>query len=193
MPHTHGRANSNVSQLQKGRCPVGAVRGVYMSIDEQWDNIDDSQQNRYLAFALDEEDYGIDIRYVTEIIGVQPITRLPEVPKYIKGIINLRGKVVPVIDMRLKFHKESVPYNDRTCVIVIEVQELTAGLIVDSVTEVLTIEGFSIVPPPEHSSMGVQNKYISGIGRVGNEIKLLLDCEKIFYEEGSPEETREVK
>lgn len=143
---------------------------------------EDTQHGRYLTFHLDEEDFGIEIKYVTEIIGMQPIARIPEVPDYIKGIINLRGKIIPVIDMRLKFKKESVEYNDRTCIIVVDTQEIIVGLVVDKVSEVITIDDEEIAPPPDKKT-GIHNKYIQGIGKIEGEVKLLLDCKKLFNEE----------
>lgn len=150
---------------------------------EQTGKVEEKQSVGYLSFFIGNEVFGINLNNVTEIIGVQPITHLPEVPHYIKGIINLRGKVIPVIDMRLKFNKEPIPYNDRTCVIVIEVEDLTVGLIVDSVSEVLSVEEGQIVPPPEHSSMGNKNQYIFGIGVMENQVILMLDCDKLLQEE----------
>ena len=143
---------------------------------------EDTQRGRFLTFALGTEDYGIEIRYVTEIIGIQQINKLPEVPDYIKGIVNLRGKIIPVIDVRLKFKKEPIDYTDRTCIIVIDTDDIGVGLIVDSVSEVTSISDENIAPPPD-SRTGIQNKYIQGIGRVGDRIKLLLDCEKLFLED----------
>lgn len=148
----------------------------------------EKQLEGYLSFAIGKEIFGINLNNVTEIIGIQPITHLPEVPHYIKGIINLRGKVIPVIDIRLKFNKDPIPYNDRTCIIVIEVDELTVGLIVDSVSEVISVEEEQIVPPPEHSSMGTQNQYIFGIGMMEKEVILMLDCEKLIQEDSIVEE-----
>jgi purine-binding chemotaxis protein CheW len=150
--------------------------------EERLEEQEDTQHGRFLTFALGEEVFGIEIRFVKEIIGMQPVTRLPEVPNYIKGIINLRGKIIPVIDVRLKFKKEAVAYNDRTCIIVIETATISVGLIVDNVDEVIAIDDENIVPPPDERS-GIQNRYISGIGKVENEVKLLLDCEKLFQEE----------
>lgn len=147
---------------------------------------EDTQQGRYLTFYLGKDVYGIEIKYVTEIIGVQPITKIPEVAEYIKGIINLRGKIIPVIDMRLKFKKQEIEYDDRTCVIIVDTQEIIVGLIVDKVADVLTLNEEDIAPPPSHKS-GIRNRYISGIGKVGGEIKLLLDCEKIFTDEETQE------
>lgn len=149
---------------------------------EELEETEDTQHGRFLTFALGEEVFGIEIRFVTEIIGMQPITPLPEVPNFIKGIINLRGKIIPVVDVRLKFEKETVAYNDRTCIIVVETNEITVGLIVDKVAEVLKIEDENIVPPPDHRT-GIQNRYLAGIGKDGEDVKLLLSCEKLFSDE----------
>lgn len=143
---------------------------------------EDTQKGRFLTFTLDGEVYGIEIRHVTEIIGIQAITKVPEVPDYVKGIINLRGKIIPVIDVRLKFGKEAMEYNDRTCIIVIEIGEVSVGLIVDNVDEVLTIEDDAIAAPPA-SKTGFENRYIKGIGKAGENIQLLLDCEKLLKNE----------
>lgn len=140
---------------------------------------DDTQENKFLTFSLGKESYGIEIRYVTEIIGLQPITEVPELPEYIKGIINLRGKIIPVMDVRLRFKKEPKEYNDRTCVIVVDIRDVSVGLIVDSVSEVITIPEQDIVDPPQMNK-GYQNRYIKSIGKVGNDVKLLLDCEKLL-------------
>ena len=140
---------------------------------------EDTMRGRFITFTVDEEMYGIEIRYVTEIVGIQPINRLPETPEHIKGIINLRGKIIPVVDMRLKFKREPAAYNDRTCIIVIDIQDISAGLIVDEVAEVIAIDDESISPPPERET-GANSRYLSGIGTVGDAVKLLLDCEKLF-------------
>ncbi len=140
---------------------------------------EDTQHGRYLMFALGNEDFGIEIKYVTEIIGMQPIMTLPEVPDYIKGVINLRGKIIPVIDIRLKFKKDAIAYTDRTCIIVIDTNELSVGLIVDNVAEVVGIDDENIVPPPAINT-GANNRYMQGIGKLGDKISLLLDCRKLF-------------
>ncbi len=142
---------------------------------EEWE---DTQQGRFLTFVVDGEALGVEIAYVKEIIGVQPIARLPETPAYMKGVINLRGNIIPVIDMRLKFHKQPEEYTDRTCVIVVDVGTHLAGLIVDRVTEVLRIEQSDIVPPPEQSADS--SSYIKGIGKSDGQVKLLLDTEKLL-------------
>lgn len=141
---------------------------------------EDTQNEKYLTFALDNESYGISINNVVEIIGMQPITLVPELPNYIKGIINLRGKVIPVMDVRLRFRKEFREYNDRTCIIVVDIDGVGMGLIVDSVSEVLVISEQDIVPPP---NLNKTNKYIRGIGKIGSEVKLILDCDKLISDD----------
>ena len=143
---------------------------------------EDTQKGRYLTFSLGKESYGLEIAYVTEIIGIQTITEVPELPEYVRGIINLRGKIIPVMDVRLRFKKEPREYNDRTCVIVIDIKNISIGLIVDSVSEVLTIPEQDIVDPPQINT-GFQNRYIKKIGKIGNEVKLLLDCEKLLTDD----------
>ena len=149
--------------------------------EDVYDMEEDTQKDRYLTFLLGSECYGIEIRYVTEIIGIQTITEIPELPSYVKGIINLRGKIIPVIDMRLRFRKDPKEYNDRTCVVVVDIRDLSIGLIVDSVAEVLTIPEQDIVDPPQ-MNREANNRYIKKIGKVGNDVKLLLDCEKLLTE-----------
>ena len=141
---------------------------------------EDTQKGKFLTFTLGEEYYGIEIIFVTEIVGIQPITEIPELPDFIKGIINLRGKIIPVMDARLRFKKETMLYDDRTCIVVIDFKEVTIGLIVDAVSEVLTIEDDNIVPPPNLNKGG--RKYIKGVGKCLNNVTLLLDCEKLLDE-----------
>ena len=146
------------------------------------ENEEDTQKGRFLTFALGKESYGIEIKYVTEIIGIQAITEIPELPEYVKGIINLRGKIIPVMDVRLRFKKEPKEYNDRTCIIVIDIENISLGLIVDTVSEVLSIPDEGIIEPPKMNS-GLRNRYIKNIGKSGSGVKLLLDCEKLLTEE----------
>jgi len=149
--------------------------------DEMLEQEEDTQKGKFLTFSLGNEFYGIQIQYVTEIIGIQAITEVPELPSYIKGIINLRGKIIPVMDVRLRFKKVPREYNDRTCIIVVDIKDISVGLIVDSVSEVLNILEQDIVPPPELGKGG--NKYIKEIGKVGNDVKLLLDCDRLLNDE----------
>lgn len=143
---------------------------------------EDTMLGQYLTFLMDQEVYGIEIRYVTEIIGIQEINTLPEVPAYIKGIINLRGKIIPVIDMRIKFKKEAMEYTERTCIVVVDMGDKLAGLIVDSVAEVTKIDDKEISPPPNFGQ-GTSSRYIGGIAKVDGKVKLLLELETLFSEE----------
>ena len=139
---------------------------------------EDTLKGKYLIFFLGKEFYGIEIRYITEIIGIQPITVVPDMPKYIKGVTNLRGKIIPVMDARLLFKKEEREYDDRTCIIVLDMNDISIGLIVDNVSEVITIADEDIAPPPDMNKGGL--KYIKGIGKANGEVKLLLDCHKML-------------
>lgn len=140
---------------------------------------EDAQKGKYLTFTLGNEEYGIGIEYVTEIIGIMPITVVPELPDFIRGITNLRGRIIPVMDMRLRFKMEFMEYGERTCIIVVDIQDNAVGLIVDSVSEVTNIADEDIVEQPLLST-GKQNRYIKYIGKVGNDVKLLLDCDKLL-------------
>jgi purine-binding chemotaxis protein CheW len=136
----------------------------------------DSQKDKYLTFAIDKEIYGIDICYIREIISLKKIDSLPDCPEYLKGIINLRGNIVPVLDMRLRLKLESIIYTDRTCIVITKVHDVMIGLIVDGVSEVVTIEESMIVPPPQVSKY----RFISGIGKIESSVRLLLDCNQLF-------------
>lgn len=151
------------------------TEAVQAKITEQQE---DTQKDKFLTFKLCDESYGIEIKCVTEIIGIQPITEVPQMPGYIKGIINLRGKIIPVMDVRIRFNKPSIGYNDRTCIIVIDVADISIGLIVDMVSEVISIPDSDVVLPPDISSTG--NKFIKGIGKVGSDVKLILDADKLI-------------
>lgn len=143
-----------------------------------------TQQDKYVTFKSGQEYYGLKIQYVNEIIVFQEITEIPESEDYIKGLINLRGKIIPVIDVRIRFKKEPIEYNDRTCIVVINVKDTVVGLIVEKIAEVVEIKEENILPSP---SLGneekSQNKYVYGIGKVGDSVKLLLDPEKLLKDE----------
>lgn len=153
-------------------------------LDEIFEDEEDTQKDKYLIFSIGNEYYGIDIKYVIEIIGMEPITEVPELPDYIKGVINLRGKIIPVMDVRLKFKKQSKEYDDRTCIIVVDIENISIGLIIDRVLEVVNIEENNISPPPRiNSNRDNSNKYIKGIGKIQNEVRLLIDCNKLLEED----------
>ena len=111
--------------------------------------IEDTElSEKYLTFAVDDGVFAININFVTEIVGMQKINEIPEAPEYIKGIINLREKIISIVDIRLKLKKSIVKYTERTCIVIVEIQDITIGLIVDSVNDVVTITESQIVPPP---------------------------------------------
>ena len=142
---------------------------------------DEIQKEQYMTFKCSDEIYGISIKYVNEIIGLSQITKVPETQDYLIGLINLRGKIIPVIDVRIRFGKEPLEYNDRTCVIVIDVKSTVIGLIVDAIDEVAAFAENEITPPPSVSDLAMQaKKYVFGIGRVNGEVKLLLDPDKLI-------------
>jgi purine-binding chemotaxis protein CheW len=146
------------------------------------DSAEDSQKGRFLAFMVGNEAFGIEIKYVIEIIGIQNITEMPEMPSYVKGIINLRSKIIPLIDIRLRFGKEPRDYDDRTCVIVVSINGFSYGLIVDSVYEVLTIPDEEISPLPGINT-ATGNRFVKNIGKTANRIILIVDCEKLLTSE----------
>lgn len=143
----------------------------------------DVQKGKYMTFKSGSEYFGLEIQYVEQIIQFQTITAIPETEDYIKGLINLRGKVIPVVDVRLRFRQEPLEYNDRTCIIVINVKGVTVGLIVEQIAEVVEIREENILPPPTIGRGAVQNKYVYGIGKVGDTVKLLLDPDKLLNDE----------
>ncbi|MEM9864030.1 MAG: chemotaxis protein CheW [Myxococcota bacterium] len=135
--------------------------------------------DRYLTFTTDDMFYAFPIRNVTEIIGMQTITTVPDVPPFIKGVINLRGKVIPLMDVRLRLGLQGVEYNDRTCIIVVEVTDRNVGVIVDAVSDVLTIDTAQIEPPPDYRS-GNDTHYISGMAKREEGIVVVLDAEELL-------------
>ncbi len=145
----------------------------------------DAEKGMFMTFQTGKEYFGISISYVNEIIAMQTITKIPEVEDYIKGLINLRGKIIPVIDVRVRFKMEPKEYTDRTCIIVIDVKSTVVGLIVEKIAEVDTIKDEDIVPPPTLGGHGSneKNKYVYGLARTGDVVKLLIDPEKLIKQE----------
>ncbi len=147
-------------------------------------NEPDTQRGKYMTFKSGNEYFGLKIQYVNEIIQFQAITAIPETDDYIKGLINLRGKVIPVIDVRLRFKQEPFEYNDRTCIIVINVKSTVVGLIVEQIADVVEIKEENILPPPAIGRVDKQHhKYVYGIGKVGDSVKLLLDPDKLLNDD----------
>ena len=124
----------------------------------------------------------MEIAYVTEIIGIQKITSIPEMPEYIRGVINLRGKVIPVMDVRSRFRMDQREYDERTCIIVVDITGTTVGLVVDEVSEVADIPADQVEPPPM-SGQSKGNTFIKGMGKSGDSVKILLNVESLIREE----------
>lgn len=150
---------------------AGEVRGVQ------------ELEGKYLTFVLGKEEYGLGILKVREIIGIMDITPVPHTPEFVKGVINLRGRVIPVLDLRLKFDMESKEYTDRTCIIVVEILgqsgSIQVGMVVDAVSEVLNISAQEIEPPPSFGT-NVDTAYILGMAKIKGKVKILLDIDRIL-------------
>jgi purine-binding chemotaxis protein CheW len=151
-------------------------------VDQIQKNLRD-REGKYLTFSLAGEEYGIGILKVKEIIGLMPITPVPKTPSFVKGVINLRGKVIPVADLRLKFDMEEMAYTERTCIIVVEIKEglgnVLMGIVVDSVSEVLNIKSGEIEDTPAFGTQ-MDTEYILGMAKTGGGVKILLDIDKVF-------------
>lgn len=144
------------------------------------------REGKYLTFSLDQEEYGIGILKVKEIIGMMRITPVPQTPEYVKGVVNLRGKVIPVIDLRVRFGMAAVSYTERTCIIVVEIASSTGklhiGTVVDSVSEVINIKGCDIEDTPAFGT-ALNTDYILGMAKAGGNVKILLDIDKVLSAE----------
>ena len=142
--------------------------------------------SRYLSFVLNKEEYCIEILKIREIMGITEITAIPQTPPFIKGVINLRGRIIPIIDLRLKFDMEERPYTDRTCIIVVEIEyegETTLmGVVVDSIQEVINIPEDKVTDVP-YINAKVKSDYIRGIAETGKTVKIILDITKVLTEE----------
>lgn len=148
----------------------------------EWVEEEDPAVHKYLAFPLDDREFAIPIARVMEIMGVQKITSVPEVPAFIRGVINLRGKIIPVMDVRARFRLETRPYSDRTCIIVVTIEDAVVGLIVDGVSEVLDIPAEQVSPAPDIMSL-LDNRFIMGLGQAGDGVKILLDMDRLLSAE----------
>ena len=137
-------------------------------------------EGKYLTFPLNNQEFGIDIAKIKEVIGMIPLRTIPESLPFVKGVINLRGKVISVIDLRQRFGMEEIEYNDRSCIIILEFEtkgeSTNIGIVVDSVTEVLDIKASEIEDAPSFGA-NIKTNYILGIAKIGKKIKILLDME----------------
>ncbi len=144
------------------------------------------KEGKYLTFSLSNEEYGIGILKIKEIIGMMPITSVPRTPTFVRGVINLRGKVIPVIDLRIRFCMEEKEYNDRTCIVVVEIEshgiQMVIGIVVDSVSEVLNIKSEEIEETPEFGTT-LDTDYILGMATMEGGVKILLDIDAVLSSE----------
>ena len=150
--------------------------------DDLYDEDEDAQKDKYLTFHLAGEDYGIEIRYVTEIIGIQKITAVPDMPDFVRGVINLRGKVIPVMDVRTRFRLAARDYDERTCIIVVDINESSVGLVVDEVREVVDIPEDQVEPPPT-TGKDSGSRFIQGMGKLDDEVKILLNVSRLLSDD----------
>jgi len=144
------------------------------------------REGKYLTFSLADEEYGIGILKIKEIIGMMPITTVPQTPEFVKGVINLRGKVIPVVDLRLRFGMEPIDYTERTCIIVVEIEgesgTVLIGIVVDAVSEVLSIKGDDIEDTPTFGTK-LNTEYILGMAKIEGGVKILLDIDRVLSNE----------
>lgn len=144
------------------------------------------KEGKYLTFTLDNEEYGIGIRKIKEIIGMMQVTTVPQTPDFVKGVINLRGKVIPVVDLRLRFGMEAIDYSERTCIIVVEITAeggtVMIGIVVDAVSEVMNIKGEDIEDTPTFGTK-LNTDYILGMAKVEGGVKILLEIDKVLSNE----------
>lgn len=142
------------------------------------ENKDDDLESKYLTFELDGQEYCLKLQHIVEIIGVHSITHVPKLPGYIAGIINLRGKVLPVINMRARFGKPVVAFNEKTCILITQYEDTQAGLIVDGVDEVVNITETDILQPPNATDPNAN--FIVGVSHSAEHIRLILDCDQVL-------------
>lgn len=138
-------------------------------------------QNEYLSFWADRQRFAVPIREVRQIIRMQQIVEVPDYPAYARGIINLRGDIIPIIDVRMRLGKPEVPYNDRTCIIIIDVEGHQYGIVVDQVSEVMEIAKNQFSQPPRMGGVSV-NEYLNGIAKIEDKVVMALDCSKLLKE-----------
>ncbi len=143
-------------------------------------------EEKLLTFSLGSEGYGISILKVKEIIGMMHITPVPRTPDFVKGVINLRGKIIPVMDLRLKFNMDEKPYNERTCIIVVEINfkntHRLLGVVVDMVSEVVSLTSEEVEPPPQYGTK-LDNNFILGMGKIKDRVVIIIDIDEIFMQD----------
>jgi purine-binding chemotaxis protein CheW len=153
---------------------------------DQRTEVETSREGKYLTFTLADEDYGIGILKIKEIIGMMPITPVPQTPDFMKGVINLRGKVIPVVELRLRFGMDAVSYDEQTCIVVVEIEGregiILMGVVVDGVSEVLNIKQEEIEDAPALGS-NLNTEYLLGMAKKEGGVKILLDIDRVLSSE----------
>lgn len=148
------------------------------------------KKDKYITFKSGDESFGLKIEYVKEIVRYQEIIAVPESPEYVKGVINLRGQIVSAVDVKVRFKQEPSEYTDRTCIIVMQVDKVLVGLIVEKIEEVVELGEEDITPTPVMhfggQSESVDNKYVYAMGKIGDKVKLLLDPQRLINEDNVP-------
>ncbi len=178
---------TQMREKQESGNPKAELENKYAEILEDEDDFDDAQKDRFMTFLIGEQNFGFEILHVTEIVGLDDITEVPDVPNYVKGMINLRGNVIPVIDVRLRFGMEPKEYDARTCVIVVTLDRATVGMVVDSVNEVSVFRDEDISVPPQGGKNSLDGDYIKGMGKQGDNVTILLDIMELLYGDNLPE------
>ena len=153
----------------------------YTGENKKLDRLGDHLE-KYLTFVVDEEVYGLEILKVREIVAMMHISKVPLVPKFVKGVINLRGKVIPVIDIRLKFDMEDIEYNEHTTIIIVDIDEVSIGFIVDKTSEVVKIDKSNLMPPPKFGT-GIDTSFLKSMAKTQNNVTMIVDLEKLFSSE----------
>jgi len=145
----------------------------------------DPRAGKYLTFQLGKEEFAVQVLHVREIMGVQEITAVPQMPNHVKGVLNLRGKVIPVVDLRLKFGMQELEYTQRTCIIVVQIEgqtgRISTGIIVDGVSEVLTLQAADVEDTPDFG-LGAATPYLLGLAKIKGKVKILLDINKVIQD-----------
>ena len=144
--------------------------------------MEETTKDQYLTFEIDNEEYAVSIAYVKEIIMMKPITKVPDTPDYVEGIINVRGDIAPVINVRKRFMKETKAFDESSCIIFIDYKEYYFGLIADAVKEVMFIYEDAIVPPPS-AKLSYHNQFVKSIGKAGAKVKLMLDLDRFLLQD----------
>ena len=149
--------------------------------DDVWDDDDTTQGNKYMLFHIADEIFGIALTHITEIVEMPKITVVPDMPDFAKGVINLRGRIIPLMDLRLRFGLTEREYDDRTCIIIVRINETVVGVIVDTVAEVFDIPESDIDPPPTFEGAKAVRQCVAGLAKVDDRVAILVDVDQLLH------------